>query len=350
LAKETRSEHLKLSVVIAAALLVLCVFLFWPVMKTLLFAATVAVVLTPFYRWVQRRLWGENPRPWKQALGAGAVVTVTVAVLLILLAVAVVIVIDNFDLLKNFAVQVAALVQGWLGDSLGLKFDFKQAVADRADALFGYVRSMFFAATDFFIKFVIFIAALYFCLRSGGELVENVRRSLSQSHREVFDRFVKSAYSVLYAIYVVHVGTAVITFVLALPFFALIGYSDHLFFWSLLCCVFQLVPLLGPSIIMFSISAYAFATDDTTAGVLCLALGYPVVAVVPDVVFRPIMMGRGVKLSPLLLLLGFIGGVASMGAIGFVLGPLALTLLAESLEFASERMRSHYGAEGGANA
>ena len=41
-----------------------------------------------------------------------------------------------------------------------------------------------------------------------------------------------------------------------------------------------------------------------------------------------------------------------MGAIGFILGPLVLTLLAQSLGFASERMRAHYGAreEGPANA
>ena len=344
--EDRRTEHLTLSVAIAVGILVVCVFIFWPVLKTLVFAATVAVVLTPFYRRLERKLWGEDPRPWKQALTAGLVTIVTIAVLVLLLAVVVVVVVDNFELLRDFATEVASIIQGWLTDALGAEFDLKQAVSKHAQALLGYVQSIFIAATGFVVRFVIFVAALYFLLRHGGKLVENIRQSLGQKHREVLDRFIKSAYSVLYAIYVVHVGTALVTFVLALPFFALTGYTEHLIFWSLLCGIFQLVPVLGPSVIMFAIAAYAYATGDSRAGILCLAVGYPLVAVVPDWVFRPIMMGRRAKLSALLLLLGFIGGLVSMGAIGFVLGPLALTLLAEALSFASERMRAHYGASG----
>jgi len=139
---------------------------------------------------------------------------------------------------------------------------------------------------------------------------------------------------------VVHVWTALLTFVLALLFFRLVGFEDILF-WSLLCGVFQLIPILGPSLIMFAIAAYAFAIGDTAQGVLCLAVGYPVVAFAPDVVFRSIMMGRRAKFSALLLLLGFIGGLVSLGAIGFILGPFVLVLLAEAAKFASERMREH---------
>lgn len=344
MAEGKRTQHLALSVAIAGSVLVLCVFLFWPILKTLIVAATVAVVLIPYYRWVERKLWGESPKHWKQALTAGAIVALSVVIIVLLLGITVLVVVDNFELLKNFAVKVASVVQEWLSDSSGTEVNLQQAVADRAQELLGYVQSIFFAATGFAVRLMIFVASLYFLMRHGGELVENIRQSFSERHREVFNRFANSMYSVLYAIYVVHVATAVITFVLALPFFALIGFKNILF-WSLVCAIFQLIPIVGPSLIMFAIAAYAFAIGDSTGGILCLTVGYPVVAVVPDVVFRPIMMGRQAKLSALLLLLGFIGGLVSMGAIGFVLGPLALALLAESLRFASERMKAHYGAE-----
>ncbi len=342
--KPKSTDDLALSVIVAACIVALCVFIFWPILKTLVFAATVAVVLTPYYRWLERKLWGEKPRQWKQALTAGIVSIASIVILGLLVTVVVVVVVDNFELLRDFAVKVASVVQRWL-DSLGAQVDLKKAVADRADALLGYVQGIFFAATAFAVRVVIFVGSLYFFLRRGGELLKNIRQSLGERHREVLARFTKPAHSVLYAIYVVHVATALLTFVLALPFFVLIGYTEHLIFWSLLCGIFQLVPLLGPSVIMFAIAAYAFATGDSTAGTLCLAVGYPFVAIVPDVVFRPIMMGRNVKLSALLLLLGFIGGIVSMGAIGFVLGPLVLTLLAVALGFASERMRAYYGAK-----
>jgi len=90
---------------------------------------------------------------------------------------------------------------------------------------------------------------------------------------------------------------------------------------------------------MFAISAYTFSIGDPTAGILCLVVGYPVVSMLPDLVFRPVMMGREARINPLLMLLGFFGGMLSMGIIGFVLGPLALSLLCEALRFALEQMR-----------
>lgn len=299
-----------------------------------------AVVLTPYYQWLERKLWGSSPRRWKQALTAGVMSIMSIVILAVLFFVAVIIVVRNFDLLSGFAQEVALLAEKWGKESLGVSFDLKDAVATRATDLFGYVQGFLVAATGFLVRVIIFVASLYFFLRHGGELIESIRVSLSGEQKEVFERFVQPAHAVLFAIYVVHVGTAVITFILALPFFALIGFSDILF-WSLLCAVFQLVPVLGPSLIMFSIAAYAFATGNNTAGTLCLAVGYPVVAVVPDVVFRPIMMGRKVKLSALLLLLGFIGGLMSVGAIGFILGPLLLVMLSEALVLSSERLREH---------
>lgn len=342
---EKRTEHLKLSITIAAAIVVLCVFLFWPILKTVILAATVAVVIVPYQRWTSRKLWGENPRPWQEALTAGLYAVKAVVVVAILLALAVILVVNNFELLKKFVVEVATVIQGWLSDGLGAEIDLAKMVAESAQQLLGYVQSIFLTALDFFIKLVIFVLSLYFFLRHGGALIENIRQSLPEHHREVFNRFVKTSHSVLFAIYVIHVGTALLTFVVAVPFFWLAGFSD-VFFWSLLCGVFQLIPVLGPSLIMFAIAAYAFATgDNTTQGILCLAVGYPVVALAPDIVFRSIMMSRQVKFSALLLLLGFVGGLVSMGAIGFIIGPFVLALLAESANFASERMREHNKAQ-----
>lgn len=335
-----KTKSLTLALVIAAAILTLCFFIFWPILKTLIFAATVAVVLTPYYDWLVKKLWGAKARPWKQAVTAGLLALVAVVILAVLLVVAVVIVIDNFVLLKGFGIKVATVIQGWLSETFGAETDLVKMAAESAQQLFGYVQSIFLAALNFFIKTIIFILSLYFFLRHGGALIENIRQSLPGSQREIFDRFSKTSYSALYAVYIGHVGTAVLTFVVALPLFWLIGLGDVIF-WSLLCGVFQLIPVLGPSLIMFAIAAYTFATGDTTSGVLCLAVGYPVVALAPDIVFRGIMMSRGINVSALLLLLGFVGGIMSLGIIGFVVGPFVLALLAESLRLASEKMREH---------
>ena len=94
-----KTDSLVLALVIAAFVGVLCLFIFWPILKTLIFAATVAVVLTPYYNWLGRKMWGAEPRPWKQAITAGLMALAAVVALAVVLVVAVVIVVDNFELL-----------------------------------------------------------------------------------------------------------------------------------------------------------------------------------------------------------------------------------------------------------
>jgi predicted PurR-regulated permease PerM len=142
----------------------------------------------------------------------------------------------------------------------------------------------------------------------------------------------------LYALYVVHAATALITVVLAIPFFYLIGFGQHLLFWSFLCGSFQLIPVLGPSLIMFAIAIYAFARGESVTGILVLTVGYPVVAAVPDLIFRPLLLRSGMKMDAGILILGFFAGIVSLGMIGFVLGPLILKLLAEAFKLTRERL------------
>jgi predicted PurR-regulated permease PerM len=167
---------------------------------------------------------------------------------------------------------------------------------------------------------------------------EAIRDILPPPHQALFDRFAEVTHSSLYGIYVVHVATALITVVLAFPFFHFIGFGDQVLFWSLLCGTFQLIPVLGPSLIMVAIAIFAFAQGDSNTGFVVLLVGYPVVAGLPDLVFRPLMLRSGMKVGASVLILGFFAGVVSMGMIGFILGPLILKLLLEALTLTQEKL------------
>jgi len=42
---------------------------------------------------------------------------------------------------------------------------------------------------------------------------------------------------------------------------------------------------------------------------------------------RPVLMGKRVEIHPVIIFIGFFGGMATMGLVGFILGPLLLSLL-----------------------
>jgi predicted PurR-regulated permease PerM len=64
-----------------------------------------------------------------------------------------------------------------------------------------------------------------------------------------------------------------------------------------------------------------------TALMLLILIGYPVVCAFPDLFIRPVLMGRRTCIHPVIMWIGFVGGLYTLGLVGFVLGPLILVLL-----------------------
>jgi predicted PurR-regulated permease PerM len=312
--------------------------LFWPVARTLLFAATLSVVLVPPMTRLEARLWGAEGRSGRHAFMSLAVTLATLAALLLAVALVVFIFVRNFEVLEDFGTQVAARVEETAQNLLGTPFDLQARATESLDQLLGYVRGTFVVAAGMLVDLVIFASALFLFLRHGNRLREALREALPGPRQHLFDRFAGVTHSSLYAIYVVHVATALITVVLAVPFFYLIGFGEHVLFWSFLCGSFQLVPVLGPSLIMVAIAIYGFSQGDSTTGLLVLFVGYPVVAALPDFFFRPFLLRTRMKIEAAVLILGFFAGIVSVGMIGFVLGPLMLKLLVEALRLTREEL------------
>jgi predicted PurR-regulated permease PerM len=138
-----------------------------------------------------------------------------------------------------------------------------------------------------------------------------------------------------YAIYVVQIAIAVLTFFIALPVFYLLGYGNVLFY-SFLTAFCELIPVLGASAMFLLVGAYALALGDTRGIFIIFFLGYLVVACLPEVTVRPVLVGRRVKINAVVMFIGIIGGILTMGLAGFVLGPVMIVLLITSYRFYAE--------------
>jgi predicted PurR-regulated permease PerM len=131
----------------------------------------------------------------------------------------------------------------------------------------------------------------------------------------------------LHAVLVVHLLIVALTFGLAIPFFWVLGYG-HVVYLSLTTALCELVPVLGASIPMVILLLYSFAIGDIRGFFIVFFIGYLVVALLPELSVRPILMGRRTHLSPYLMFFGFLGGILVLGISGFLLGPLALAVAA----------------------
>ncbi|WP_265581838.1 AI-2E family transporter [Methanofollis aquaemaris] len=326
------------TMVLVFAIFLAAAVAFWNLLWVVVLALSLAVVVMPLQRYLVERSVPE---------GFSALV-VTVIVFLVLtgaVGFTVAVLAQNAD----FLVEIMQGITGWIGAAgvdpaagIGPESEvaawFDERFASFADAAAGIATQV----PNLFLDFIVFFLGLYMFVFRGAAVAAELTAALPSRLRVAVERMTTASIDTLYAIYVVHVATSVITFILAIPFFWILGY-DHVIFFAVMAGIFQLIPIIGPSVIMLIVGAFALSQGDLRGAALAALIGYPVVCALPDIYFRPLMMGRRARIHPVIMWIGFFGGLVVMGLVGFVLGPLFVVLaitayhiLVEELEGAKE--------------
>ena len=119
-----------------------------------------------------------------------------------------------------------------------------------------------------------------------------------------------------------HFLTAIIIGAMAAIGYYILGYPFILFI-GVVTAFFQLLPVLGPWIVYWSLILYdVFITGNIPRAIITLLFGF--VLSLSDMYIRPALTSRYVDVHPLILLIGFLAGPLTLGLIGFILGPLIL--------------------------
>jgi predicted PurR-regulated permease PerM len=89
---------------------------------------------------------------------------------------------------------------------------------------------------------------------------------------------------------------------------------------TLMLCIVQ----IGPALVLIPAAIYVFSTGGTATAVI-FAIWCVFVMLIDNVV-KPILLGRGVDVPMLVVVIGAIGGLLSMGVIGLFVGAIVLVL------------------------
>lgn len=315
------------------ALIALITFLaFLPLLKVVVLALSVAVVLIPFQEWLSKRI--------SPALSAFLLTLLVVTVGFLAIVITFNVMYQNMDYLISL---ISSILDGLRPEALpeltGVisTFGFEEMI----DNLLLSIKAALFAYLSLIptlaIQLLLFVLALSIFIYSGPGLKSDFHNMIPEKSRKNVMVIWKRVYDTLYSIYIVHFSIAILTFFLALPFFWILGF-EHVVFYSVLCALFALVPFLGPSIILLFLALYALSIRDFRAVLLIAFIGYPLLGVFTDLYLRPVMMGKRVEIHPVVIFIGFFGGMATMGLIGFILGPLLLSLVIGGYQIAVQEL------------
>ena len=96
--------------------------------------------------------------------------------------------------------------------------------------------------------------------------------------------------------------------------------------WGSIAAIGALVPGVGTAIVFTPAILFLFFAGNTVPAIGLLVWGIVAVGLI-DNFLGPVLVGRGIRIHPLFILFAVIGGIGFFGPMGFLLGPLVVSLL-----------------------
>lgn len=309
--------------VLVTAILIATLVMFWNLIDVVVLAVSIAVVLYPFQIYCRKYL--------HRYLSAALITILVFAGLFVCVFFCISIISHNIGTLEEVVGSIERWILNPATDPRIFGFPVERG---EVSAWFNWSRSLFFTywqtifsdTTAIAVDSIIFFASLYGSLLFGETIKARIMTKIPDTERGHAQKIAADIVDTLYAIYVVLIGIAALTFVISIPFFWFLGYG-HILFFSFLCAFFELIPVLGSSVLFIFLGAYALSIGDINGVIIIFVFGYVCISALPEIFLRPVLMGRRVRLHPVLMLIGFLGGIVVFGMAGFVIGPVLMVVL-----------------------
>lgn len=182
--------------------------------------------------------------------------------------------------------------------------------------------------TTIFLIFISLIGAFYF-FRDGKELLGFITKISPLPDKEdqiIFSRLAKAMRAVTMGVVLV----SIIQGVLAAVGFTIFG-IERAVLWGAVAAILSIIPGVGTIVIMVPAIIYLFMTGSVVSAVGLMIWAIAIVILV-DNILGPQLMSRGHSMHPFLILLSVLGGISMFGPIGFIVGPVIVTLFIVLLE------------------
>ena len=105
--------------------------------------------------------------------------------------------------------------------------------------------------------------------------------------------------------------------------------------WGVVMGLLALLPAIGAAVVWLPVAIYLLATGSTLQGMVLLVFGALVIGLV-DNILRPLLVGQDTKMPDFIVLISTLGGLATFGLNGFVVGPVIAAMFIAAWDIFSE--------------
>lgn len=328
--------------VLFAVLTALFAAIAWPFATAAFLAFTLAVIFYPLHRFMLERC--RLPR-YLAAFAATLVVGVCVIFPLAVLIAVVVTQASHF--LQNIATQVetGALsntiqpmlvsVHDWLERATGsapsmedLNLALLNVFKEAGKKFYEFSPKVLVTTASVIVNFLLTLVFLVVFFAEGGLLYDWFMETapLSPEHRKELAHDVRV--TITWAI-IAAVITAVIQGTLLGIGFWIAGFNDP-HGWGLIAMILSIIPVIGAASCYISATIILLSMGSVKGAILFFLFGAGIISTIDNVI-RPVVMRGRANMHPLLLFVALIGAVKLFGPIGFLVGPVLLSIFLASL-------------------
>lgn len=326
-------------------------WILWPFYGAILWGTIIAILFVP----VQRRILSST----QLGRNLAAVLTILVIVVILILPMALVaasltreavgfytsIESGEIDLALLFR-QVFALLPQWVTDLLN-RFGLVSLEALQGQITTGLIYGSQYIANQaivigqstfqFMANIAVMLYLLFFLLRDEGLLYRRISYAIPL-RLEQKQEFLKKFTVVIRATVKGDLLVALLQGALGGLIFWLLGIGAPLL-WAVVMAVFSLLPAIGSGLVWGPVAIYLLATGAIGKGVILIAFGGLVIGLV-DNFLRPILVGKDTKMPDYVVLISTLGGIATFGLNGFVIGPVIAAMFIAAWDiFSASRQR-----------
>jgi AI-2 transport protein TqsA len=289
-----------------------------PILDPIFFAVVLALLFSPIYAWLRRR---GVPTPL-------ALVIMLVGLTVLFLGIGGILGVS----IARFSGEIGSYtgkLNGQLDNiqsltkSLGIsKADLHKALSP--SALTGAIGAILSGVADFLSNLFLILIIVLFLLAEGPAMMNRLRASTATDHPQV-ERLAVFGQSVIRQLglrAIVNLATA--TGVILLLFVLRV---DFPLMWGILAFFLSFIPWIGLPLAVAPAVVLALAEHGVTSALLVIA-GVTVINILAENALSPMLMGRGLSISPTVLFLGFIFWAWLLGGPGaFLAAPLTIFLI-----------------------
>lgn len=307
--------------------LVLALAILYPFLSIFILAAAFAVVLNPVYIWIKKNITMNH---------AGFASLITIILFLLVLCIPLfftgsiifsqaqnayrsVIANGSTDLLiQKIDISINRIMPH------GFAFDTYGKIANFTSFLAGNIGNFFSYTFNTILMIVLMIFTMFYILKDGsswkGSLIKilplsekNTKEILSDLKMAI-NRVIKGSFFI-----------AIIQGLLAWLGFWFFGVPNPAL-WGVVAGMTSLIPNLGTSMVTIPAILFLYFTG-LPLHALGLFLWAMLVVGTVDNILSPYIISKNTEIPPILTLFSILGGIALMGPIGIIMGPLTISLL-----------------------